>query len=145
MIAVDTNILVYAAIDSGRHHAAARALVTELAEGSLPWAIPWPCVYEFFRVVTHARFSQPPVPLAIARANIAALMQSPLLSLLSETSRHEKVLEAVLDESPVTGNLLFDAHIVALCREHGVSELLSTDGDFTRFRGPKVTHPFRAD
>jgi predicted nucleic acid-binding protein len=84
----------------------------------------------------------PPVPAAVARADIGAILASPSLLLLSETDRHTEVLEAILSESEVTGNLVHDAHIVALCREHGVSEILTADGDFRRFPGIKVTNPF---
>lgn len=41
--------------------------------------------------------------------------------------------EAVREANAV-GNLVFDAQIVALCRESGVSRLLSEDRDFDRFR-----------
>jgi len=142
MVAVDTNVLVYAEITSSEHHQTARARLRELAEGATPWALPWPCVYEFLRVVTHPRVYHPPVPAAVARADIAAMLASPSLVLLSETDRHSEVLDAVLSESEVTGNLVHDAHIVALCREHGVSEILTADGDFRRFSGIKVTNPF---
>ncbi len=55
MLAVDTNILVYAHRREVAEHAAAAEVVRELAEGSQPWAVPWPCVYEFFSVVTNPR------------------------------------------------------------------------------------------
>ena len=54
MIAVDTNILVYAHRRDSPFHDRAAAVVRDLAEGARPWAIPWPCVYEFVRVVTKA-------------------------------------------------------------------------------------------
>jgi predicted nucleic acid-binding protein len=62
--------------------------------------------------------------------------------LLSETPRHADVMAGVLDASNVTGNLVHDAHIAALCLEHGVSELLTGDRDFSRFPGLRVGHPF---
>ena len=40
----------------------ARTLLSDLAEGRAPWAIPWPCVYEFLRLVTHPRVFHPPMP-----------------------------------------------------------------------------------
>jgi predicted nucleic acid-binding protein len=40
------------------------------------------------------------------------------------------------------GNLIHDAHIAALCLEHGVSELLTGDRDFERFAGLTVVNPF---
>lgn len=144
MKAVDTNILVYSEITTLPFHAAARSLVVDLAEGALPWAIPWPCLYEFLRVVTHARVFHPPVPMAVALDDLAQILASPALVLLHETDRHAAVMRRVLDRSGVTGNLVHDAHIATLCLEHGVSELLSGDGDFARFAGLKVTNPFTA-
>ena len=55
MQAIDTNVLVYGEITSSQHHRQARQLLTQLAEGAVPWALPWPCIYEFLRVVTHPR------------------------------------------------------------------------------------------
>ena len=53
MIAVDTNVLVYAHRKEAREHATAFAVMRTLAEGSGTWAIPWPCCYEFLSVVTN--------------------------------------------------------------------------------------------
>jgi toxin-antitoxin system PIN domain toxin len=140
--AIDTNVLVYSEIVSSTHHRTARLLLTELAEGRVPWAIPWPCVYEFLRVVTHPRVFSPPAPLAIALHDLDQILASPTLVLLSETERHSDVMTTVVRESGVTGNLIHDAHIAALCIEHGVSELLTGDRDFSRFP-VRVTNPFR--
>lgn len=142
MLAVDTNVLVYAAVAASPQHRRARSLLTELAQGTAPWALPWPCCYEFLRVVTHPRVYAPPLPPAAAQGFLAALFASPSLVLLSETSRHAEVLALVLAESGVSGNLMHDAHIVALCREHGVDEIWTADRDFLRFRTPRVRNPF---
>jgi uncharacterized protein len=140
--AIDTNVLVYAEITSSPHHRQAMAVVRALAEGQAPWAIPWPCVYEFLRVVTHPRVYHPPVPAARALADLQAVLASPSLVLLSETTRHAEIGVEVVAASGVTGNLMHDAHIAALCIEHGVSELLTGDRDFGRFEGLKVVNPF---
>jgi len=55
MIAVDTNILVHAHRRESSYHSAAATLVRGLAEGRIPWAIPWPRLYEFHSVVTNPR------------------------------------------------------------------------------------------
>jgi uncharacterized protein len=65
MIAVDTNVLVYAHRREAAEHERAFELLRSHAEGSAAWAIPWPCVYEFFSVVTNPRM--------IHDARIAAL------------------------------------------------------------------------
>jgi predicted nucleic acid-binding protein len=73
LIAVDTNILVYAHREESPFHAAALRCVTELAESDAPWAIPWPCLHEFLAVVTHPRVYAPPTQPAAAFARIVAL------------------------------------------------------------------------
>jgi predicted nucleic acid-binding protein len=52
------------------------------------------------------------------------------------------VMESVLKTGAVTGNLIHDAHIAALCIEHGVSELFTGDRDFERFEGLTVVDPY---
>ena len=52
MIAVDTNLLVYAHREDSPWHDAALAKITEFAEGKSPWSIPWPCIHEFLAIVT---------------------------------------------------------------------------------------------
>lgn len=42
----------------------------------------------------------------------------------------------------VRGNLVPDAHVVALMREHGVAGISTHDRDFARFRGIRVRDPF---
>lgn len=142
MHAIDTNVLIFAEITSSPHHARARAVLRKLSEGATAWAIPWPCIYEFLRVVTHPRVYHPPVPMDIALRDVRAILDSPSLILLGETTRHAEVMDAVLRESGASGNLVHDAHIAALCLEHGVTEFLTGDRDFRRFSELNVTDPF---
>jgi toxin-antitoxin system PIN domain toxin len=141
VIALDTNILVYADTPSSPFHAAARALLIRLTEGSEAWAIPWPCIYEFLRVVTHPRANHHPLPLEVALDDVRQIQQSPSLRLLSETSRHAEIMDSLLRASRVTSDAMFDARIAALCVEHGVGEILTADKDFRRFP-LKATNPF---
>lgn len=78
----------------------------------------------------------------MALENVVRLLDSPSLTVLSETPRHMSILEKVVNQAGVGGNLMHDAHIVALCLEHGVTELLTADRDFARFSGLRVTNPF---
>jgi len=140
--AVDTNVLVYATMVSTDHHERAVEVLRGLGEGAEPWAIPWPCVYEFLRIVTHPRVFLPPMPAERALEALEAVLRSPSLALLSETERHAEVMAAVLRQSRAAGNLMHDAHIAALCVEHGVEELVTGDRDFSRFPGLRVVNPF---
>ncbi len=144
MIALDTNILVQARREELEHHRAANRMLLELSEGDRPWAIPWPCIYEFLRVVTHPRVFNPPTPIDDAVEDLESLLQAPSLVLLGEGPSHSAHILRMLSQSPVQGNLLHDAHIAALAIEHGVSEILTLDGDFARFKGIKARNPFRS-
>jgi len=141
--AVDTNLLVFAEITSSRHHGRALGLLRELAGDARPWAIPWPCLYEFLRVVTHPRVFHPPVPMDRALSDLGRILRSPSLRLLAETPRHLAIMAQVLKDGGTVGNLVHDAHIAALCLEHGVSELFTGDRDFHRFPGLRVVDPFQ--
>ena len=142
MKAVDTNVLVFAEIKSSEHHEAALRILAELAEGALPWAMPWPCAYEFLRVVTHPRVFHPPVPMARALEDLRRILASPSLLMLHEGPRHAELMALTIASSGATGNLVHDAHIAALCLEHGVTELITGDRDFGRFAELRVHHPF---
>jgi toxin-antitoxin system PIN domain toxin len=144
MRAVDTNVLVYAHRREPPEHPTALKLLAELATGAEPWALPWPCIYEFLRVVTHPRVFHLPTPLPLAWQAIEVLLDSPSVEVLSEGDRHRAILSELLRSSPATGNLLHDTHIAALLMERGVGEILTADEDFRRFPKLKVINPFRS-
>ena len=141
MIAVDTNILVYAHRAESPFFDAAAAKLVELAEGKAPWAIPWPCVHEFLAVVTRPRLYDPPTPLPAAMDQVQAWLESPSLTLLTETEQHWAVLRKLLETSHLTGTQVHDARIAALCVQHGIRELWSADRDFSRFPDLAVVNP----
>ncbi len=141
MIAVDTNILVYAHRRDSPHHDIARQSVLELAQRVQPWAIPWPCVHEFLAIVTHPRIYDPPTPLAAAIEQMEAWSESPTLVLISETDLYWAELTKLVLASKVTGSRIHDARVAALCRHHGVREFWSADRDFSRFPELTVVNP----
>lgn len=142
MIALDTNILVYARRQETPYHRQAKRLLKKLAEGDEPWALPWPCIYEFLRVITHPRVFDPPTDIDAALEDLESLIESPSLVLLGEGFAHAGHLRAAVKGGSATGNLIHDAHIAALVIEHGVSELWTADRDFARFPGLRSKNPF---
>jgi predicted nucleic acid-binding protein len=92
--------------------------------------------------MTHPRVFHPPMPGAMAMRDLRAILASPSLVLLGETTRHAEVMALVMERADATGNLVHDAHIAALCIEHGVSELVTGDRDFARFPQVRVCNPF---
>lgn len=141
MIAVDTNVLVYAHRRDLPLHAAAREAVGGLASGSRSWAIPWPCVHEFIAVVTNPRIFRQPTPPARAVRQIRAWLASPTASTLAEDERYLDTFAAVLESSGVAGAKVHDARIAALCLHHAVDVLWSADRDFSRFPALKTSNP----
>lgn len=141
MIAVDTNLLVFAHRRDSSFHSSAKDLVTELAEDRAAWAIPWPCLHEFHDIVTHPRIYAPPSTPEQSIAQIEAWLASPTLQLLSENEMHWPELRGLLGKAKVQGPLVHDARIAALCLSHGVRELWSADRDFGRFPRLHVKNP----
>lgn len=141
MIAVDTNILVYSHRRDVTWFEPARDCVRSLAEGSAPWAIPWPCLYEFVAVVTHPRIFNTPTPLEAAVAQVRAWLAAPNLALLSEGQSFWDGFRDLLVASRASGPLVHDARIAALCLANRVTELWSADRDFGRFPLLKVRNP----
>ena len=133
MIAVDTNVLVHAHRRKSPKFAAASRCIVALAEGGRRWAIPVFCLAEFLRVVTHRRILDPLSPDRACEA-MQRLLASPSVELLLPGPRFPELLADAVREADAIGNLVFDAQIVALCREAGVRTLLTEDRDFDRFR-----------
>lgn len=141
MIAVDTNILVYAHREDAPWHDNALSRLTALAESPSPWAIPWPCLHEFLAIVTHPRIFRPPTPRDIALDQVAAWLESPSLALLTESDGYWPVLQALVTKTRVAGPQIHDARIAALCIYHGARELWTADRDFSRYPTLRVTNP----
>lgn len=141
MIGVDTNILVYAHRRDSPWHGQASAALTSLAEGQARWALPWPCVHEFFSIVTHPRVYSPPTSLDQALIQIDAWLESPSIEPIGEDLGYWGALRRLLAAGKVTGPRVHDARIAALCVQHGVRELWTADRDFGRFPELVVSNP----
>jgi hypothetical protein len=144
MIAVDTNILAYAHRRDSEFHEPAARLVRELAESRSSWAVPWPCLYEFLAIATHPRIYAPPSTVEQAIDQVDAWLESPSLVLLAEGVDHWPTLREVVARGRVSGALVHDARVAALCLGHGVHELLTADRDFGRFPSLRTRNPLTA-
>jgi toxin-antitoxin system PIN domain toxin len=133
LIAIDTNVLLYAHREETEFHLQAYETLKDLAEDFNPWGIPVFCLGEFLRVSTHPRVFDPPSKPEAALAALEDLMTSPSVRILNPEERYLRLLGEVVRSADVRGNLIFDAQIVAVCLEHGVSELVTWDRDFSRF------------
>ena len=141
MIALDTNVLVYAHRADSSFHTRARDRVASLAQGAQLWAIPWPCIHEFLCIATHSKIFKQPTPTAQAFEQVRAWMEAPNLRLLAEGDGYAEVLAPLLAKGHLKGPQIHDARIAALCLYHSVTVLWSADRDFNRFPSLRVTNP----
>jgi toxin-antitoxin system PIN domain toxin len=146
MIAVDTNVLVYAHRREATEHATASATLVRLAQGAAPWAIPWPCLYEFLSVVTNPKIWGPSVSTqAEAWRQVEVWAASPSVTLLVEPPDFVIILRPFICRARVLGGVVHDARVAALCVAHGVERLLTRDRDFSLFPELERRDPFRGE
>lgn len=141
MIAVDTNILVYAHRAECAFHDAAYECLRSLAEGAAPWGIPVSCLHEFLAVVTNSKIFSPASTTHQALAQIDAWLASPQARVLHSGSQHWPVLSELSVAGKLQGGQFHDARIAAICLENSVALLWSADRDFGRFKALKTLNP----
>jgi toxin-antitoxin system PIN domain toxin len=139
---VDTNVLVYAADEDSEFHTKCLESLSEWRGQTSPWHLTWGIAYEFLRVVTHPRVFRRPWSAAEAWGFLDALLESPSVSMLIEGERHATIAADLIRQVPtLRGNILHDAHTVALMREHGIRVIYTRDTDFHRFAAVDVRDP----
>lgn len=144
MIAIDTNLLVYAHRREMPFHDRARQVLTDAAGGPEPLTVPWPCVHEFLAVVSNPRIFTDPSPIDTALDAVGRLQHSLAGGFLAEGEGYLGALERVARPAQLQGAVVHDARIAALCLYHGVRVLWSADRDFSRFPNLAVTNPLPA-
>lgn len=141
MIAVDTNILVYAHRAECAFHDSAYACIKSLAEGQQPWGIPVACLHEFLAVVTNPKIFRPASTHEQALNQIDAWLGSPQVLVLHSGQQHWHILSELTRKAKLQGGQFHDARIAAMCLENGVSALWTADRDFGRFKALKTVNP----
>ena len=133
MIAVDTNVLVFAHRRHLAPHRQAVGWLRALAEGKTPWGIPVFCLGEFVRIVTHPGVFDPPSTIRQATSALRSVLDSPTVRILRPSDNFPALFQDALERADARGNLAFIAQVAAVCREHGAADLLTMDRDFARF------------
>ena len=144
MIAVDTNILVYAHREDSPWHDEALKILTELANSGQHWAITWSTFHEFIAVVTHPRIYKPPTPLATALKTMEAWQASPGLRMINEGPGYLDTFSKLARSGKIKGPKTHDARIAATCLHHNVKTLWTADRDFSAFPKLNCTNPLIA-
>jgi uncharacterized protein len=141
MIAVDTNILVYAHRAESVFFTQAYDCIKSLAEGKQAWGIPVSCLHEFLAVVTNPKIFSPASTYEQALAQVDAWLASPQAHVLHSSAKHWRILSELARKAKLQGGQFHDARIAAICIENNVAVLLSADRDFGRFKELKTSNP----
>lgn len=144
MIAVDTNLLVYAHRVDSDFHPQALDVLCKLAKENIRWAIPWPCIHEFISITTHPRIYNPPTPMETALDAIQVWLDTTGCVMIGEGFNYFEKLRELALKGNIRGPMIHDARIAAICIHNGVKELWSADRDFSRFSGLKTRNPLTA-
>ena len=141
MIAVDTNLLVYAHRPEMPFHESVRQVLAEAVAAPEPVCVPWPCIHEFLAVVSNPRIFKDPTPIQVALDAVERLLTSLSGGFICEGNGYLGTLQRIARPALVQGALVHDARIAALCIFHGVRVLWSADRDFSRFPELAVINP----
>lgn len=141
---VDTNVLLYASDTGSPFHDRARALVEHLVAGPALAYLLWPVLLGYLRVVTHPSILESPLSSEDAMSNVEALLAPSHIRTTGEGDLFWASLRSVAADVKPRGNLVPDAHLVALMREQGISTIWTSDRDFRKFAGISVRDPYDA-
>ncbi|MDP2156668.1 MAG: type II toxin-antitoxin system VapC family toxin [Nitrospirota bacterium] len=139
--AIDVNILLYASDAGCKYYKRAKAFLDDCIKQEKLFFLAWPTVMGYLRIATHPSiFGQPLTP-DEAMANIGMLLSLPHIRFLSEEEGFWDIYREMTAEVPTRGNLVPDAHLAAILRQHGVKKLYSHDRDFLKFAFLDVRDP----
>jgi uncharacterized protein len=144
VIAVDTNLLVYAHRAGCPEHVSARRAIEEAANGSEGWGIPASCLFEFWSVVTHPSSAGGGSSPASARGFIEALVDTAGAVLLPSPPSLIPMCLKLAEQLNVRGPRIFDLQIGLVALDAGVTEIWTHDSGFIALPGLKLRDPLAA-
>lgn len=142
MFLPDVNVLVYAHREDAVDHSAYRAWLEGIVNGDETYGVSELVLSGFVRVVTHPRVFRRPSPLAEALKFAGQLREQENCVRISPGPRHWQIFERLCRDCDARGNRVADAYLAAIAIESGC-EWITTDRDFSRFKGLRWRHPLQ--
>ena len=143
MIALDTNLLIYAHRAATAEHRAARGAIEAALNSPGGCGIVLPSVAEFFSIVTHPTTSGRPSPPKAATDFLASLRDSGVEDLLPGPGFASRLVQMATDLG-VKGARIFDVQIGLCALDGGAAELWTHDGGFVKIPGLVIRDPLKA-
>jgi uncharacterized protein len=144
MIALDTNLLVYAHRAGTSEHEAARSAVLRAIDDPRGWGICLPSITEFWSIVTRPGIPGGPSSLAVVTHFFHYLLVEGHGSLWTPGPGFGQRLLRWASSLRVEGKRIFDLQIAAIAYEHGAREIWTHDRRFVSVPSVKVFDPLVA-
>lgn len=142
MIVPDVNLIVYAYNTDAPHHDLARRWWEDALSADEPVGLAWVVVLGFIRVMSNRRVLLAPMAVHEAFDHARRWLARPNCQLLMPGPSHLRVLGDLFANTPISSQLVTDAHLAALAIEHQ-AQLHSNDSDFGRFSGLQWVNPLQ--
>lgn len=139
--AIDVNILLYSSDTGSPYHKKATDFLSNCLAQSELFYLGWPTVMSYLRIATQPSIFINPLSPDEAQANMEVLINRPQVRMLAEKEDFWKTYQELTAEMPIRGNLVPDAHLAAILKQHGVKKLFTHDRDFLRFPFLRIEDP----
>ena len=141
MIALDTNLLIYAHRTAVPEHKAAQQAIQQACNATGGCGISMPCIAEFWSIVTHPAATGRPSSSREASAFIRALVETGSIEVWTPGFGFADRLMQLAEDLDVSGVRIFDLQIALVAFEHGAHEIWTHDRSFVRLPGMKICDP----
>ena len=141
MIAIDTNLLVYAHRSLFPEHRKAKASIEKAADNDSGWGIALPSLSEFWTVVTHQRCEGRPSTAEQAEGFLTALIETANIQIFLPNDAFPTSLIITARNLGIQGVRIFDLQIALLSIAAGAQELWTHNAGFVKVPGIKVIDP----
>lgn len=141
MIAVDTNLLIYAHRAGLREHRAAQRAIEAAANDRRGWGISLPSVSEFWSIVTHPAAQGGPSRPSRAMAFLTSLVETGGMRIWLPGPGFAARLMQLASDLHVAGVRVLDLQIGLTAFDNGAAEIWSHDAAFVRIPGLAVIDP----
>lgn len=138
---IDVNILLFASDTESLWHEPARAFLTQRPTDPDLLCLSWLTLMGYQRLATHPGIFRAPLTPEQAWTNVRSLLDLPRVEVIGEEASFAEDYESASAAVPVRGNLVPDAHLAVILREHGVRRLYSAERDFRKFDFLEVVNP----
>ena len=142
MIAIDTNLLVYAHRSASPAHGAARRLLERAALQRGGWGFTHSTVSEFWRTVTDRSIPGGATSAEAASRFITSLVDRAGAEVWQPGPRFALRLMQLATEKRVVGLRVYDLQIALTAWDNGATELWTSDRNFASVPGLRVRDPF---